>query len=160
LSALGDGERILAEQVRTAFDRYFDSALTAARILMGQAKGDASAAIATMQKEAQTVTDQLASAHEESLATFRGLLTGSAASVNTTLTVSITSTFLMIVALGVGSWFLIGSVFRSLGGEPEAAVTVVRRIATGDFSGTVPVAHGDSGACCTTSACCAAASAA
>jgi methyl-accepting chemotaxis protein len=40
---------------------------------------------------------------------------------------------------------VIGSVFRSLGGEPELAVQVVRRIAGGDFTERIVLRPGDSG---------------
>jgi len=49
----------------------------------------------------------------------------------------------MIGALGIGSWILIGSVFRSLGGEPEVAVATVRSIAAGDFTTAVNLRGGD-----------------
>ncbi len=49
----------------------------------------------------------------------------------------------MILALGAGSWVLIGSVFRSLGGEPELAVETVRSIAAGDFTTAVELRPGD-----------------
>jgi methyl-accepting chemotaxis protein len=45
--------------------------------------------------------------------------------------------------LGAGSWVLIGSVYRSLGGEPELAVDTVRSIAAGDFTTAVPLRAGD-----------------
>jgi methyl-accepting chemotaxis protein len=49
----------------------------------------------------------------------------------------------MMLALGAGSWILISSVFRSLGGEPEAAAEKVRAIAGGDFTTSVSLQPGD-----------------
>lgn len=49
----------------------------------------------------------------------------------------------MLLALGAGSYVLIGSVFRTLGGEPEVAAQIVRRIATGDFASPVVLRPGD-----------------
>jgi methyl-accepting chemotaxis protein len=48
-----------------------------------------------------------------------------------------------ILALGAGSWVLIGSVYRSLGCEPEVAVDTVRSIAAGDFTTAVNLRLGD-----------------
>jgi methyl-accepting chemotaxis protein len=45
--------------------------------------------------------------------------------------------------LGAGSWVLMGSVYRSLGGEPEQAVDTVRSIAAGDFTTAVNLRAGD-----------------
>jgi methyl-accepting chemotaxis protein len=49
----------------------------------------------------------------------------------------------VIFGLGAGSWVLIGSVYRSLGGEPEVAVATVRSIAAGDFTTAVNLRAGD-----------------
>jgi methyl-accepting chemotaxis protein len=59
------------------------------------------------------------------------------------LLISLAVAFVMILVLGVGSWLLIGSVSRSLGGEPEVAVETVRSIAAGDFTTVVKLRAGD-----------------
>jgi methyl-accepting chemotaxis protein len=47
-------------------------------------------------------------------------------------------------ALALGSWIVIGGLFRTLGGEPETAAIVVRQIANGDFTTHVELRSGDS----------------
>jgi methyl-accepting chemotaxis protein len=73
-----------------------------------------------------------------------GIAVGSqAASRASLLMVSLIVGAIAIVAVGVGSWILIGRILRSLGGEPELVVRTVRSIAAGDFTIGVALRSGD-----------------
>lgn len=143
LATLDDAGRKLAGDLGEKFDAYYTAAANATEILLGSAGGDAASAIAGMQSTSQTLNALLASSNDSALADFRKLLSDGAADVRQTLRVSMIAAVIMIMILGVGSSVLIKSVFSSLGGEPEAAVKIVRRIADGDFVTSVELRSGD-----------------
>jgi methyl-accepting chemotaxis protein len=126
-----------------AFDRYYSAAGIATRILLGNENGDSASAIAEMQMHSQALLGQLQQSHEKSVTDFRALLADGTRSGQQSLMVSLGLGLVMILALGAGSWVLIGSVYRSLGGEPELAVETVRSIAGGDFTTVVKLRPGD-----------------
>jgi methyl-accepting chemotaxis protein len=129
--------------LQQAFDRYYSAATAATRMLLGTENGDSTVAIAEMQKSSEALLALLHESHEQSVSDFRALLAASAQNVERSLMVSLGLGLVMILALGAGSWVLIGSVFRSLGGEPEVAVATVRSIAAGDFTTAVNLRPGD-----------------
>ncbi len=143
LAAVEGGGRALAHSLRGQFDAYYAAAVRAVRILLNVEQGDSAAAIAAMQERDQQLTDLLTSSSEQALSDFRSLLSDGARDVQRTLFVSVITGAIILLVLGLGSWILITSVFRSLGGEPEAAVDIVRRIASGDFTVRVDVRQGD-----------------
>ena len=138
-----DSDLHLDDEIRTSFDAYYAAAVTATKILLGAQSGDAGSAIAEMQKYSESLNTLLTKSQEGAIAEFRSLLTSGTANVQRVLIVSLVMAVVMIGALGLGSWILIGSVFRSLGGEPEVAVATVRSIAGGDFTTAVNLRPGD-----------------
>jgi methyl-accepting chemotaxis protein len=136
-------ESNLASDLGAAFDSYYSAALSATQIMLGTATGDAATAIARMQQTNEAVTAQLAEAQKAAVDEFRSLLASGTDNVEWSMVVSLITAVVMLLALGIGSWVLIGSVFRSLGGELETAVQVVRTIATGDFTTAVQLRPGD-----------------
>jgi methyl-accepting chemotaxis protein len=137
-----DGDEF-APALREAFEGYYDAAVTATRILLGTQTGDSGAAIARMQKSSEALITLLGQSQETAVSEFRALLAVGTANVERSLLVSLIVGIVMIFALGAGSWVLIGSVFRNLGGEPEFAVETVRSIAAGDFTKVVELQPGD-----------------
>jgi methyl-accepting chemotaxis protein len=142
LAAL-DGQSKLASELGSAFDAYYAAALSATRIMLGTETGDAGTAIANMQRTSEALMSSLGQSQDSAIGEFRSLLAGGTDNVHRSLMVSLVVACVMILALGVGSWILIGSVFRSLGGEPEFAVETVRTIASGDFTTIVKLRPGD-----------------
>ena len=143
LATLDAADRKLAINLGEQFDAYYAAATKATGILLGSTNGDSASAIANMQDKTQTLNALLASSNERAVADFRALLSGSAVDVGQTLQVSMIAAVVMLVMLGAGSWILINSIFGSLGGEPEEAVNIVRRIADGDFATQVELRNGD-----------------
>jgi methyl-accepting chemotaxis protein len=146
--ALGQINALHAEQsrfgeLREGFDDYYATALTSARVLLGKESGDTAALLSKLQTQTRSLEQLLLSTQERELQEFRDLLAMSSDKVNQTIVVSVASAVLMMLALGIGSWILIGSLFRTLGGEPEAAASVVRRLAAGDFASEVALRPGD-----------------
>jgi methyl-accepting chemotaxis protein len=138
-----DAESELPRELGESFDAYYAAALSATRIMLGTETGDGMQAIARMQKSSEALMGVLDQSQEASIKEFRDLLANSTSNVQHSLTVSLVMAAVTLLALGVGSWFLITSVFRSLGGEPELAVDTVRSIASGDFTTAVSLQPGD-----------------
>jgi methyl-accepting chemotaxis protein len=142
LAGVGE-ESTLDEAVKESFDAYYSAALIATRILLGAEDGDPADAIAKMQRHSEALMTLVTQSQEDAIAEFRALLSRGTDNVQHNLVVSLVMALVVIAALGIGSWILIGSVFRSLGGDPEIAVATVRSIAGGDFTTAVPLRPGD-----------------
>lgn len=138
-----DAASSLDDDLGSAFDNYFTAATSATRIMLGSQSGDAAQAIAGMQQNHEALTTLLASSQESAIAEFRSLLTSGTDNIRRSVIASLVMAIVIMLALGIGSWILIGSVFRSLGGEPEVAAAIVRSIAGGDFTTSVQLRAGD-----------------
>jgi methyl-accepting chemotaxis protein len=145
LSSLADigADSARSAELTSAFEKYYGTALSATRIMLGSEQGDAGTAITTMQQRSETLKGVLAASQEDAINDFRSLLHSGTENIQRSVMVTVIMALLMMTALGLGSWILIGSVFRSLGGEPEAAVEKVRAIAGGDFMTAVSLQPGD-----------------
>jgi methyl-accepting chemotaxis protein len=141
--AAADAESELPRELGQSFDAYYAAALSATRIMLGTENGDGTQAITRMQKTSESLMGVLNRSQEAAIEEFRTLLASSTSNVQHSLTVSLVMAAVTLLALGAGSWFLITSVFRSLGGEPEHAVATVRSIASGDFTTAVSLQPGD-----------------
>lgn len=134
VDGLGDTEHALAVQLTQEFSDYYSAAVDATTLMLKKDGEDPSSAIEKMQLHNQALLKMLADKDSEAQTDFRRLLVSSAGGLNRTLKVSVIAAAVALACLAIGSWILIGSVFRTLGGEPEFAVRVVRRIASGDFT--------------------------
>ncbi|WP_129647765.1 methyl-accepting chemotaxis protein [Peristeroidobacter agariperforans] len=141
--AAADPDRSLASDLGSAFDDYYSAATSATRIMLGSETGDAASAIARMQKTNEAMTALVTKSQEDAIGEFRSLLASGTENVQHSLMASLITAVVMLLVLGVGSWVLIGNVFRSLGGEPEFAVQIVRSIASGDFTTAVTLRQDD-----------------
>jgi methyl-accepting chemotaxis protein len=144
IATLGVADATLAAELKQEFDGYYTSALEATKLMLGK-DGDSSAAIDAMQRHNQALQRLLADKNSAAQSDFRQLLASSAGGLNRTQRVSMIAAAVTLSCLALGSWILIGSVFRSLGGEPELAVQVVRRIAGGDFTERIVLQASDRG---------------
>ncbi len=138
-----DGQSALSQQLVGGFDGYYQAATSATRIMLGAESGDPGQAIDAMQKKSAAFDGELTAAQDGALKEFRALLAGSVSNVERSLIASLITAAVMLFVLGAGSWVLIASVFRSLGGEPEKAVETVRSIAAGDFTTQVSLREDD-----------------
>ena len=143
LAGLDPGTRTLARGLGEHFERYYTAATQATAVLMGTRAGDPAAAVGRMQDALQALAGSLETGRAGAVTEFRDLLNGSAAAVSRTTMVSLVTALVMLLALVAGSWYLIDRVLAALGGEPEDAVEVVRRIADGDFTTDVGARPGD-----------------
>jgi methyl-accepting chemotaxis protein len=143
IKALDESGSQQFRELQNGFDGYYASALSAARGLLGKENGDPAKVVGELQTHTHKLEQALLASQEHELKEFRELLSSSSDRVNQTVVVSVVSAIIMMLALAVGSWILIGSVFRTLGGEPEAAAQIVRRLAGGDFASEVTLRPGD-----------------
>jgi methyl-accepting chemotaxis protein len=135
------GKAQAASEMLDAFDAYQGAALGATRAML--TKKDAGDAITRMQSS-QVALDKLmidrtaqaekASADRQTLAR-QGVQTGVWVSLLTSLGV--------LSVLGFASLFIVRSVWRDLGGEPDKLRELMRRIAEGDLSVEVDIEKGD-----------------
>lgn len=145
IDSLGPDGKELEETIRAAFDGYYNPALTATNLMLGQGSGDPAAAIHEMQQQNELLNKLLNEKYDGAVANFSRLLSSGAAGVQRTLKISVAAAALTLLCLALGSWILIGSIFRALGGEPEHAVQVVRQIAVGDFTQQISLRADDTG---------------
>ena len=141
--AAADPESRLDDELQRAFDDYYTAAVSATNMMLGTASGDPASAISKMQQTSETLKTTLTKAQDDAIGEFRSLLTSGTDNIHRSLVVSLVMAAVMLLALGIGSWVLIGSVFRALGGEPELAAQTVRSIAGGDFTTSVQLQPGD-----------------
>lgn len=138
-----DSDSRLDDELSSAFDTYYRAAVSATRIMLDSESGDAGSAITQMQKTSGVLSTLLGDSQEAAIGEFRSLLASGTQNNQRSLIVSLVMAAVVMLALGIGSWILIGSVFRSLGGEPEVAVETVRSIAGGDFTTAVQLRADD-----------------
>jgi methyl-accepting chemotaxis protein len=126
-----------AEQARALsrlFESYYGVAIPTARILLGFDKGDASAAVDKMQTSLkalqQGVAESLAQAHQG----FDAGLGDAHRGVTRVLATMAVSAFLVLAALGGASYFLVRTILRQIGGEPDYARRILHDMAKGDLS--------------------------
>ena len=131
LAALpGRGDRAAA--LKSAFHDYSASAIAATRaMLTRQPPGEL---VSTMQKR-QAVLEQL---QERELGSAKDEVEASeqaaAAGVARLMMLSVASSVLVLVVLGIASWWTVRAVWRELGAEPAVLRAAARRVAEGDLA--------------------------
>ena len=136
------GKADAADNLAKLFDGYFAASTNTAQLFLGIKTGDQAAAVAGMQAAQKALEANLKSMRDNARGQFDGALGASQSGVSSSLYATLASAFLVVAGLGIGSWFVIGSVWRQLGGEPEYARDVMRRIAAGDLSQVIKVQSG------------------
>ncbi len=138
------GKAQVGDALGKLFEAYFAASKDTAQMFLGTKTGDQASAVATMQGAQKALEAQLKWMRDDARARFDAGLSGSQGGVSASLYATLASALLVVVGLGVGSWFVIGSVWRQLGGEPEYARDVMNRIAAGDLSQVIKVQPGAS----------------
>jgi methyl-accepting chemotaxis protein len=129
------GKAATAGQLSDAFERYWQAASAAGRLLLGPATGDTDAAIRSMQAAQKEVQTASTAAQDDANARFRASLAATATAVDRGFAVTAGMAVLVALGLSLLSFVIIRGVGAQLGGEPEAAARIVRRVASGDLSG-------------------------
>jgi len=116
------------------FDAYYAPAVSAARIMLEVEKGDAQATVARMQSAQGVLNKELDRFAASAQTQFTDGIERSASSVRRVLVVTIATALAVIAVLALVSWFVVRTIWRQLGGEPEYARGITRAVAAGDLS--------------------------
>ncbi|MET0211347.1 MAG: methyl-accepting chemotaxis protein, partial [Burkholderiaceae bacterium] len=136
------GRADIGAQLESSFESYYAASVETAQLFLGMKQGDQAGAIPKMQAAQKSLETLLADARTNALAAFDASLNKAEGGVSAGLWVTVLSGVAVVVCLGLGSWLLINSVWRQLGGEPEYARDVMRQMAEGDLSQRIAVAPG------------------
>ena len=137
-----DGKAATATQLKTSFEAYFSASVDTAELFLGIKTGDQAGAIPKMQATLKALEADVAKARAEASESFGKGLDRADAGVSASVTAIVVSGLVVVGALGLCSWLVIGSVWRQLGGEPEYARDVMRAMAEGDLSQRILVVPG------------------
>jgi len=137
-----EGKKARADKLKSLFETYYAASVDTAQLFLGMKQGDQAGAIPKMQAALKELDAELKAARAEASEGFDSGLESARSGVSASVTVIIVSGVVVVLGLGLGSYLVIGSVWRQLGGEPEYASDVMRRMAEGDLSQEISVAPG------------------
>ncbi len=137
-----EGRADTAAKLASSFEAYYAAASDTAQLFLGIKQGDQAGAIPKMQGALKDLETVLGKARAEARESFDDGLRAASSGVSASLSAIVVSGLVVVVCLGVGSYLVIGSVWRQLGGEPEYARDVMRQMAEGDLSQDIQVSPG------------------
>ncbi len=129
--------------LRKGFDAYLDSALDASSVMLGTKTGDATAAIAQMQKQHGVVDAAVTAATAKARENFKASLDAGGAGLHKILWMTVAGALAVTFGLILISYFIVGSLWRQLGGDPEGARVFADKIAAGDLTAKITLAPND-----------------
>lgn len=139
------GQGAMADRLAKEFDDYYIPALTAVRLMLGVEQGDPQAAIGRMQTALPVLEADLVKINETAQKQFTAGITNSSDDVRSILLASVLVALVVIVSVAVVSFFVVRSIWRQLGGEPEYAREIAYAVASGDLAMDIAVADNDRG---------------
>ncbi|HLO92980.1 MAG TPA: chemotaxis protein, partial [Burkholderiaceae bacterium] len=137
-----EGRSEMAGKLAASFESYYAAASDTAQLFLGVKQGDQAGAIPKMQAALKELESVLGKARAEAREGFDSGLEAAKKGVASSLSAIVVSGLVVVLCLGVGSYLVIGSVWRQLGGEPEYARDVMRQMAEGDLSQDIHVSPG------------------
>ncbi len=137
------GQQALGDRLAKEFDAYYAPSLSVAKIMLGVEQGDPQAAIGQMQTSLKVLEDDLKKTVDTAQAQFTAGVDRSADNVNRVLWTVILAGLIVILVLGIVSFFIIRTVWAQLGGEPEYAQEIASAVASGNLTMQIEVEHGD-----------------
>ncbi|MFN7665366.1 MAG: methyl-accepting chemotaxis protein [Inhella sp.] len=136
------GKASEAQQLEAALTNYEAASISTAELFLGVKQGDQTASIPEMQAALKSLEELIAAKRKQATEAFDGALQSARSGVSAGLWMIAGAGLLVVVVLGVASYLVIGSIWRQLGGEPEYAVKVMRRMANGDLAQSVELQAG------------------
>jgi methyl-accepting chemotaxis protein len=133
------GKEAAVTTLEGQFNSYASATLDAAGILLGAKQGDQAQAVPKMQAAYKTLEASVRQTRESAKAAMDQGISSAESGVSAGLKAMVLSSLLVVVALGLGSVFLIRSIWSQIGGEPEYARAVLQKMAGGDLSQQVIV---------------------
>ncbi|MBB2486613.1 chemotaxis protein [Mitsuaria sp. WAJ17] len=137
-----EGRSEMAGKLASSFETYYAASSDTAQLFLGIKQGDQAGAIPKMQAALKELETVLGKARTEARESFDDGLKAASTGVSSSLSAIVVSGLVVVLCLGVGSYLVIGSVWRQLGGEPEYARDVMRQMAEGDLSQDIQVSAG------------------
>ena len=141
LAAL-DGGTIDAKRLRADFDQYFALATSTSRMILDKS-GDPTVSVAQMQVRYRVIEDAVKAASSRAQDDFTTSLDAGRAGVRRIVWTTVCNALLVIGALMLISRYIVRSLWRQLGGDPEDARSFADRIAAGDLSAKITLAPDD-----------------
>src|ERR1700722_717106 len=141
LGSLGGGFND-AKRLRAEFDQYLLVASHTSRMILDKS-GDPTAPIAQMQLRYSAIEDAVNAASTRAHDDFKTSLDAGRAGVRRIVWTTVCSALLVIGALILISHYIVRSLWRQLGGDPESARSFADKIAAGDLSAKITLAPED-----------------
>jgi methyl-accepting chemotaxis protein len=142
LSAL-PGEADRGKALRSSFDAYFDSAMGASKAMLDKKGGDATAAITDMQIKHGLIEAAVTKAGSGARDDLKASLDAGNSGVRKIVWATVAGALIVMASLMLLSHYIVGSLWRQLGGDPGRARDFAERIAAGDLSVTIELSPGD-----------------
>ena len=137
------GEAPDARNLRARFDDYFAAAMHATSLMLEANGGDTGGAITAMQEQYGLVEAAVTTASGKSRADFKASLDAGGVGVHRIMLTAVAGAVAVLAGLMLISYFIVGSLWRQLGGEPAYAAHVMNKIAMGDLTMRVVTGPGD-----------------
>jgi methyl-accepting chemotaxis protein len=129
-----------AQDLSAQFDAYYTAANATARIFLDIDKGDGGASVAVMQKAQEKLKTTLATMQTQAVTGFNEGLVSAHNGVRRSVWAMSMGAVVVLLALGGGSYLLVQSLWRQIGGEPAYARKVLNQMARGDLAQDIAVA--------------------
>ncbi len=129
--------------LRTNFDSYLTIASETTAIMLGIRSGDGARSIERMQRQYAIIEAQVSDVSRMARAAFNRSLEDSEAGVRQIVWTTVGSALIVILALILISHYIVRSLWRQLGGDPESARAFADSIAAGDLSAQMEIAVND-----------------
>jgi signal transduction histidine kinase/DNA-binding response OmpR family regulator len=129
--------------LRVNFESYLQIASETTAIILGVRSGDRARSIEQMQSQYAIIQAQVSDVSSTARAAFKRSLEDSGAGVRQIVWTTVTSALIVIVALILISRYIVRSLWRQLGGDPESARAFADSIAAGDLSAQMGIAVND-----------------
>ncbi len=129
--------------LRVNFESYLQIASATTAIILGVRSGDRAGSIEKMQSQYAIIQAQVSDVSSAARAAFKRSLEDSEAGVRHIVWTTVTSALIVIVALMLISRYIVRSLWRQLGGDPESARAFADSIAAGDLSAQMGIAVTD-----------------
>ena len=142
LSAL-QGQREAGDALRASFDSYFEAALHASKVMLDAKSGDAGSAIADMQAKQKIIDAAVTAATAAARDSIKASLEAGNRGLRNILWATVLGAVVVVVGLILLSHYIVDSLWRQLGGDPSQARDFAEKIAAGDLSADIELAHDD-----------------
>ncbi len=142
LSAL-PGQRETGDALRAGFDSYFEAALHASNVILDKKSGEAGSAIADMQAKQKSIDAAITTATATARDAIKASLDAGNRGLRNILWTTVLGAVVVVVGLILLSHYIVGSLWRQLGGDPSQARDFAEKIAAGDLSADIELAHDD-----------------